>query len=199
MPHEHPTKEVRPSKSNEKRYIFVIILVAIVSAPYVYYSLTQTTPTTMAKTSTTTSYSFTLHTGDLYYTGERSCWYLNETNRIVYALFNLNVTNSLNVPTDYVNVSFYAHSVTFSNGFTEYNSSMQLIAGASHSVNLSFIFGIPLNGSVYHQALPSVSPSSSVVEAFLAIRIFVSEAGHIEAIPLTDYVYSASNTPACTV
>lgn len=171
----------------------------LLSAPYLYYSVTHLTPTPVPTSSnTTTPYHFSLREGDLYYTDYRSCSYLNQTNRLLYAAFFVNVTNRLNTPTDYVNVSFYVTNMVFSNGATiPYNSRLMLITGASHAVNLTFVFGIPLNGSVYHQIQPSVPSNGYVTSAFFAIRIFVNESEHVEEIPLADLVFSFLETPTC--
>lgn len=198
MPQEHP-EQLKTAKSH-LRHNALVVLVILLCASYLYYSATHPTPISVpTSSSTTTAYHFSIQEGDLYYAGFGSCWYLNKTDRIVYALFFGNVTNRLNLPTDYVNASFYAANLTFSNEATvPSRSQLKLIAGPSHAVNLTFTFGIPVNGSAYHQILSSVPSSSYLVTALLSVQIFISQSGHVEKIPMPEISFSLFETPACS-
>lgn len=166
---------MRPKKKSRERKIVAVALIAIaIIAVYQLYATHQQAlypPTlTSSTSSTTSSYSFSIHQGDLYYTMFRGCWFLNRTDGTIVALFFANVTNRANLPTDYVNVSYYLANLTFSNGVAFAPSSrLNIIAGPFHSVNFRFQFGFGADPSPVKtvgergrdQFFSTISPSES--------------------------------------
>ncbi len=192
MPHHKPTDiEIEPRKSHKGRYVSAIVLIAVIMfgslITYFYY---HPTPTSRPP-----------QPSDFYDRLGKACLVRNMTTLTSLYRVYINVTNRLNWPVTFVDVSVAMNSTTFSNGmgYSPLDPTAPLHIPFSwwvlHGANLTFYIYLPVNGSLFHY------PHALVTGALLTVYVSI-EGGQvgIEHFPVYPelYVSSLTTVPVCT-
>jgi len=185
MSHNQPEQ-----KSHRKRNIgIVIILVFIVWGIYSVQHLTSPS----ISTSTTSPQPLPYFN----VTSNSTCLIHYVTNGTSVYLIRINVTNGLNVPITYQNVSVKIASVSLSNGNVTFPAFVERLPQSwwtTQGANLSLRLYLPVNASIFHY------PHDEVTGATLTVYVTATESnGQPEQYTVSPYLFlSFTDVPVCT-
>lgn len=189
LPMSHNQREKKSLTKGEIAGLVIIVLVIM----WVIYSVLYPSPP-----STPTS-TRALQPTDFYDRATKACLVQNTTTLTSLYKLYVYVTNRLNLPVSYVDVSLTMNSTSFSDGMTD----IPLVPTQPlhipntwwtvHGANLTFYDYLPVNGSMFGH------PHAYVTGVLLTVFVSIEESGQVERFGVYPElnVTSLTSVPVC--